>query len=117
MNNMLSLLEILVVVSATLQVGTIFIFMFLCTKFSKEERKVWIWFFFPLVLILVRRMLAGFRYSLSWSTLETEYVITIVVSLCWIMFLYKFIANKIKEEKTDEQKNRRSPSCHSEQGD
>ena len=96
--NLLSLLEVLVIVSATLQVGTIFIFIFLCTKFSQEERKVWIWFFFPLVLILVRRMLAGFRYSLSWSTLETEYVITILASLCWIVFLYKFIANQNKSE-------------------
>jgi hypothetical protein len=103
----LTLLEILVIISATLQIGIIVFSLFFRKILSKDERKIWGWFAASLILILGRRFLATLRYACEYPTLELEYTITIITTICWIIFIYKLMAKKMcaKEKKKIEEKN------------
>jgi len=100
MNPQLTFLEVLIVVSATLQIGAILFSLLLRHNLSKADRKVWVWFVLPLALVLARRGSSVLRYMYGVSSLEVEYVLTVFVTVCWIVFMYKIL---------NQQRKKRSP--------
>jgi hypothetical protein len=101
----LSILEILVVVSATLQIGTILFASYVYWVINRNDKRIWVWFLIPSIIILGRRILAISRYSLNIPTLEMEYLLTIIVSSCWIFYIYMFLARIISGEKKNNPDN------------
>ena len=92
MNSSLTAVEIMVVLSATLQILAILISIFLC---KTKGWRTWIWLTGGMTMILFRRILAMFRFSqFKIPTLEIEYIVTVLVSICFIIFLVRVLKNE-----------------------
>jgi hypothetical protein len=94
-----TLLEILVIVSATLQVGITIFGLYIFYHLTGKKRQIWLWFVIPLGLIIIRRILAVSRYSSDWPTLEIEYALTIGATLCWAIYMFGVLKDKISNGK------------------
>jgi hypothetical protein len=110
--NELSLLEILVATSLLFQIGTI-IFTLYLLRFSglpRSDKRPWVWFIISLGVTLFRRLMAVCRYSFDCGSVELEYVVTILISICWIMVVYTFLErahiNGTKNERTPRRPNK-----------
>jgi len=96
-----TVIEILVIVSTTLQVGISIFALFILRHLTPKEGRVWFWFMIPLLLLVLRRILAISRYMEDWPTLEVEYFISITISLCLANFMYRFVNSKINGKKPE----------------
>jgi hypothetical protein len=91
----MSILELLVVTSLVCQIGAVVFAFFLLRRklLSQAAKRPWRWFLISLIITLLRRSMAFSRYSLDYGCIELEYIVTIIISLCWIMVVYSFLSN------------------------
>jgi hypothetical protein len=89
--------ELFIVVSATVQIAVIVFSFFFYKILSINEKRIWKWFVISMSFTLIRRFFVTIRYLYDYPTSEIESAITIIISICWIMFVYKFISKKMAE--------------------
>jgi hypothetical protein len=94
--NILTPLEILVVVSTTLQIFVTLFCVFAYYFLHKNYRGPWFWLLISFTLVIGRRILGTARLCDAVSTIEIEYIMTCITTCCWGMFIYKSLTDSTK---------------------
>jgi hypothetical protein len=89
--NNFSLLEILVMFSATIQIIVLLLSVYV---FLERDKSIWIWAVIPFAIMVIRRVFAMFRCGAM--TLEIEYGMTILMSVSLLVFLIKIIVKDLR---------------------